>query len=309
MTWILLPWPQHSSAAMPVLEVDDPSDLRRTFKPREADSEDRKKAASQSGSSTSVEAAETDTRVTVGLVMGSVASAQPGGVCHSSTSVPDTFEACAPPAQGGVRHSSTSVPDTFEACAPPAQGGVRHSSTSVPDTFEACAPLAQGGVPSDLGVESEVSSHSLEGSKESSLLVEAHETQEVHDDEGGLSEGEDDDSDDSGTSDSPRCFEEGSEKPVPNPWKSFSDLVLSLEPWNRRLWSRLVVPLRTGFSWRAVWSAADELRCSLIYASVMLRTYRRKCSRRVSASLAARTFTLNCPKRPLPPTSWMREDL
>ena len=201
------------------------------------------------------------------------------------------------------------MPDTFEACAPPAQGGVRHSSTSVPDTFEACAPLAQGGVPSDLGVESEVSSHSLEGSKESSLLVEAHETQEVHDDEGGLSEGEDDDSDDSGTSDSPRCFEEGSEKPVPNPWKSFSDLVLSLEPWNRRLWSRLVVPLRTGFSWRAVWSAADELRCSLIYASVMLRTYRRKCSRRVSASLAARTFTLNCPKRPLPPTSWMRDDL
>jgi hypothetical protein len=211
--------------------------------------------------------------VTAGLVMGSVASAQPGGVCHSSTSVPDTFQTCAPPAQGGV--------------------------------------------PSDLGAESEVSSHSLEGSKESSLLEEAHETQEVHDDEGGPSEGEDgststeseDDSDETGTSDSPRCFEEGSEKPARNPWKSFSDLISSLEPWNRRLWSRLVVPLRTGFSWSAVCSASDELRCSLIYASVMLRTYRRKCSRRVSASLAARTFTLNCPKRPLPPTSWMRQDL
>jgi hypothetical protein len=174
---------------MPLLEFVEPSDLRRTFKAREADSEDREKAASQSGSSTSVEAAETDTRVTAGLVMGSVASAQPEGACRSSTTVPDAVAAVA-----------------------------------------ACAPPAPGGIPSDFGAESEVSSHSLASSEESSLPIEVHEKQEV--DEGGSSKGDsgnaatesEDDSEESRASDSPRCSEEGSEMPARNPWKSFLDL-------------------------------------------------------------------------------------
>lgn len=193
--------------------------------------------------------------------------------------------------------------------------GACRSSTTVPDAVAACAPPAPGGIPSDFGAESEVSSHSLASSEESSLPVAVHENQEV--DEGGSSKGDggnamtesEDDSEESRASDSPRCSEEGSEMPARNPWKSFLDLASSLEPWNQRLWRGLTVPLRTGFSWSAVRSASEQLHCSLIYASVMLRSYRRKCARMVSASLAARTFSLNCPKRPLPPTPWMRQDL
>ncbi len=173
------------------------------------------------------------------------------------------------------------------------------------------------GAPSDSGKETEVSSHTLDDSERSSLQQEAwKQTERDYDGDGeseqseqsGDSESEKG-SEESGKSEASSRSEEDWEKPSTNPWRRFSDLVSALEPWNSRLWHGLPSSLRTGFAWDSVWKASDELRCSLVYASVMFRSYRRKCVRFVNASLAARTVSLSCPKRPLRPTASPPEDL
>ena len=197
----------------------------------------------------------------------------------------------------------------------------RSSTSPAPDRSEAAvevpsiAPRVLEGAPSDSGQEMEVSSQTLENSEENSLQQEVKEGD--HDDDGEEDGSEDaetsteseDESTESSTSDSSESSGEDWEKPSTNPWRRFSDIASAMEPWNRKFWHGLTMPLKMGFSWSSIRSSSDQLRCSLIYASVMLRSYRRKCVRFVNTSLAARNINLNCPKRPLRQTVSTTQDL
>jgi len=166
-------------------------------------------------------------------------------------------------------------------------------------------PSAQEGVQSDSGKETEVSSHVLEGSEECSLPDFRESTtlsEEDEDDDASASSDADDDRV-SATSASSLTSEDDWECPATSPWMRFSYFASTREPWNTTLWHRFPTPPLIGFSWSALSRFSDHLRCSVIYASVLLRGYRRKCVRAVNASLAARTFKLSCPKRSLHPTA------
>jgi len=139
----------------------------------------------------------------------------------------------------------------------------------------------------------EVTSHSLEELEDIGTQKESGESSER---DRTSSCGEDrDDSDSSHSS-------EESETPAVDPlrWKGFAALMAEIEPWNVRKWYGIESdekPWRS-FSrlpWGSVLPMQDRLRCSIVYASVMLRRYRRKFFRRVSA--AGWSLIPKCPTR------------
>jgi hypothetical protein len=92
-------------------------------------------------------------------------------------------------------------------------------------------------------------------------------------------------------------------------WVSSAVLAAALEPWNSRLWIGLENPgLRwscpEAFPWESLRVTKERMRCSLIYASVFLRSCRRKIIRSVSLGITAR-----CPKRSQNPNDGSMHEL
>lgn len=88
--------------------------------------------------------------------------------------------------------------------------------------------------------------------------------------------------------------------------RPFSDAAAEMEPWNARVWRGLEGPFAVwerldAFSRGRLFERGEDLRRSAVYASIYLRSYRRRFVRSLKASAKSWGFTeIPCPRRQTP---------
>jgi len=321
MSWILLPWPprlpseEEEETRAVLVELRESPRSCRPFREEKRHRAQEEKAEDPSGPTTStntgIEAREPTTAcqtpsgarkearaaVARGIVrrkagpggratgtMGAYASRLPNG-CPSSTPSTETAEEVAPETK------TVEQPET----------GKETSDAQLQDARVQAAPLPEAGE------YPEVSSHTLEEPEDSTTQKDSESSEEDNDSSGKEEEEGEVPSPSSQNSDdweTPPFF--------PRPWMRFATVLSEIEPWNARAWHGFdpSVPSWGGCSalpWGAFRPMSERLRCSIVYASVMLRSYRRKFFRKMKASIADWKFMPTCPKRSPRPKAEMRD--
>ena len=140
----------------------------------------------------------------------------------------------------------------------------------------------------------------------SCTLDESEDSTTLKEDESPSEKREDDDSSHNEDNDGNSSTESSEEWETPllgpKPWLRFATLVSEIEPWNVRVWRGLVSPVGlwgglSVLSWGSLFPTRDHVCCSIIYASVMLRGYRRKFFRQVRVATQRWVIIPKCPKR------------
>jgi len=309
MSWILLPWPSYrltEEGKDPCVVLGDLQESPNPWRPFREEKQERvqeRKAEDPSGITTStitgIEAKaptivpqtpqEEGTEEREGLLrreeiggrttcaMGAFASRQLSE-CPSSTPPKETTQVAEPESES----VQTPAADAQTEPSFPDVQDFRTEETPLPDVEE----------------DQEVTSHTLEESED---VTSQNDIESSIDD--------DDASEKEEASPSSPSSEDWEAPPfLPRPWMRFATVLSEVEPWNTRAWHGFEPSLKfwggfSAVSWGSILPMRERLRCSIVYASVMLRSYRRKIFRKMKASIADWKFMPTCPKRSLHPSA------
>jgi hypothetical protein len=309
MSWILLPWP-----SCPQPEGKDPRvvlvDLRESPKPRRPFREEKpervqeEKAEDPPGLTTStrtgIEAkgptivrqtpqrASKEEREEVRV--GGLRKEEIGGLTTRAMGVFASRQLSGCP-------SSTPPEETAYAIEPESVKETAADLRTEPSVADVQDVQVEEPPPPDVEEDQEVTSQTLEESEDTT----SHEDSESSEEDASEKEEE--------ASPSSRSSADWEAPPFfPRPWMRFATVLSEVEPWNTRAWHGFEPSLHSwgGFpavSWGSVLPMSERLRCSIVYASVILRSYRRKMFRRMKASVADWKFMPTCPKRSPHPTA------
>ena len=302
MSWILLPWPscrpteEGKEPRVVLVDLQESPKPRRPFREEKQERVQERKAEDPSGLTTStrtgIEAKgptivpqtpqkegkeeregrlrrdEIGGRTT--CAMGAFASRQLSE-CLSSTPPKETAKMAEPESESV---QNPAVEPRTEPSFPDVQD-FRTEETPLPEVEE----------------DQEVTSHTLEESEDATSQDDIE------------SSVDDDASEKEEASPSSRSSEDWETPPFfPRPWMRFATVLSEVEPWNTRAWHGFEPSLKfwgnfSAVSWGSVHPMSERLRCSIVYASVMLRSYRRKMFRKMKASVLDWKFMPTCPKR------------
>ena len=188
--------------------------------------------------------------------------------------------------------SSTPPKETAKVAEPESES-VQHltAETRTDPSFPDVQDLRTEETPlPDVEEDQEVTSHTLEESEDATSQDD-------------IESSDDDASEKEEASPSSRSSEDWETSPFfPRPWMRFATVLSEVEPWNTRAWHGFEPSLKfwgnfSAVSWGSVHPMSERLRCSIVYASVMLRSYRRKMFRKMKASVLDWKFMPTCPKR------------
>jgi len=334
MSWILLPWPtrrpvQEQESSLTVLvDLREFQSSHRPFREEKPGRVLQEKAAeplsglitsirpeTKAKEETSPEAKET---AAAGLgkekiggrktdAMGAPASRLSNGNEHlSSMPSMETAAETAPESRlpnGNERECLSSTPSKERAEAVESEGrGRSEDGALIEDLWGEATARGTGGQEcpvADSEEEQEVTSHTLDEPEDG-----ASRRDESEDDEDKSRQEEDGDVSSSSSSSSESSEERSKPSFFPHPWMRFSSVMSKMEPWNSRSWLGFHPFLgpwggASGISGKTALPLRERLRCSVIYASVMLRSYRRKFFRKMKASVADWRVMPKCPKRSL----------